>query len=324
MTHLTKTHRFAKIILCAGIIWLGAFQVSSQPTVISNASAATAVNPDAPAPEPLRRFAADTIQQLAANAPFTGWSAAKPIIEPLGPGTHSWLVTLSSGTSTSTAPLGYLIISATPDGDYKLVEYGLGENSLYAKPTLESGLAGLGLAKKTKSLPTVTPVYAGPVLAEWMVRAAGKTGPVHFLDALTGERLPESLQSWNKQAASYVPPSAAAGSDQKSLAVAATTRHADLFDPYDNILWMAGEPMQTGADRFEELLADYKRLVFVTNGPERTYSIPLPIIGYQKWSADPQSSAEDAIYVLTGSDTAQRWIALDALKQSGKFVAYTE
>ncbi|MDN4069352.1 hypothetical protein QYF50_15710 [Paenibacillus vini] len=324
MNNPTRAHRIAKLLLCAGIVWLGAFQISSQPARIAHASALSAVSPDTPAPEPLRRFAADTIQQLAANAPFTGWSAAKPIIEPLGPGTHSWLVTLSSGTSTSKAPLGYLIISATPEGDYKLVEYGLGENSLYAKPTLESGLAGLGFTAKAKSLPTVTPVYAGPVLAEWMVRAAGKSGSVHFIDALTGERLPESLQSWNKQAASYVPPSSAAGSAQKSLAAAATTRHADPFDPYDNILWMAGEPIQSETNRFDELLAVYKRLVFVTNGPDRTYSIPLPITGYQKWSADPQSSGEDAIYVLTGSDSSQRWIALDALKQSGKFVAYTD
>ncbi len=328
MTNRIPGGRFAKILLCASLVWMGAFQVYSTPYSSGHAlAAASAVNKDSPAPEQLRRFAADTLQQLAKNDPFKSWSTAKPIIEPLGPGTHSWLVTLSEGKSGSTGPLGYLIISATPDGDYKLVEYGLGENSLFARPMLESGLTGLGLSATTKSGPTVTPIYAGPVLAEWMVRTTGKSGAVHFIDAFTGELLPESPQSWSKQAAGYVPPSSAAGSDLKSLNADATTRHAELFDPYDNIMWMTGEPVQTGGERFEHfehLLDTYKQLVFVTTGPERTYSIPLPIFGYQKWSADPLSSGEDVIYILTGSESAQRWIALDSLQQSGKFIAYAD
>ncbi|WP_410769521.1 hypothetical protein [Fontibacillus sp. BL9] len=325
----TVTRRSAQILLCASLIWLGALQAQGYQLHSGFASAATAEDHALPpASEKLRQFAADAIQELAKNEPFTGWTQANPIIEPLGPGTHSWLVTLKSETSGNPGPLGYLIISATPEGSYKLVEYGLGENSLYAQPALESGLAELGLSSLSQSRPGITPVYAGPVLAEWMIRTTSKPGAVHFLDAVTGEVLPENADSWNRQATKYRPPASAVESGQHALNPEETVRLADLFDPYDNILWMTGDAVRTATDRINPILKALetsRRLVFVANGPERTYSIPLPVYGYQTWKSDPESSGGNtAVYVLTGTDSAERWISLDALLDSGKFVAYKD
>ncbi|RCX21544.1 hypothetical protein DFP94_102297 [Fontibacillus phaseoli] len=324
----TITTRYARILLCASLVWFGAFQANGQQLLFGFASAAAADNDVAPAPEKLQQFAAEAIQELAKQETFTGWAQASPIIEPLGPGTHSWLVTLNSGTSGTPGPLGYLIISATPEGTYKLVEYGLGENSVFAKPALEAGLAELGISSKSRSSTGITPVYAGPALAEWMISATAKPGTVHFLDAVTGEVLPESTESWNRQAAKYRPPASAAGSGQPALNSEVTIRLADPFDPYDNILWMTEEAVRTTAGHINPILKALKtssRLVFVASGPERTYSIPLPVYGYQTWKSDSVSSGDaPAVYILTGTDSAERWISLDALLNSGKFVAYKD
>lgn len=288
-------------------------------------AAPSAVTTTSAAPEPLRRFAAQAIDQLAKTEPFAAWRHADSIIEPLGPGTHSWHVTVQSDKSSNNPILGYLIISITPEGEYKLVEYGLGPNSVFADPVLKSGLADLGLSLSNRSRPIVTPVYGGPLLAEWMIHtAADQSNTVQFLDAVTGELLPENQASFSKQEADYTPPLMAAGSGQHHLSAESSITLAEPFDPYDNLLWMTGGALRVSQSTFEHVLQANKRLVFVTTDPDRTYSFPLSVYGYQKWSLDSNSPADSAIYVLSGSDSTPRWIALDALLPGGKFVAYTD
>lgn len=289
------------------------------------------------APEQLRIFAEDAIRKLAQTEPFNAWLGAKTVIEPLGPGTHSWLVTVLPGGSGGDSRLnGYLIISATSDGQYKLVEYGLGAHNVFAPSLLKAALKNSELAAEMTpeqlSQIRVTPLYAGPALAEWMVRLPDDESP-RFIHAADGEWLPETADTWDKQAALYQAPRLAAGSGQAELAPGEIHYTASRFNPYDNLLWMTQGPLPVKQETFIRKLQSSKQLIFAASGPERTYSIPMPIYGYQTWQ-DGASSGTDAaaggtslngpVYVLTGEGPSIRLIALDALlkSQPGKFVAY--
>jgi hypothetical protein len=271
------------------------------------------------APADLRDYVADVIKQLASSETLSTWKDADSVIEPLGPGTHSWLVTIK----TKQAPPGYLIISSTESGEYKLVEYGSGPDSLYVQSTLESALKGSGLSKQGVLTENAVPLYGGPVLAEWEVAKPNSKNSTHFLNALTGELLPESKNSWAQQVAAYRAPELAVGSAQKELSPERTVHTSKVFDPYDNILWMTEKALQVKQESFETLLNVSKRLVFISSGPKRTYSMSLPIHGYQKWSgSDSSIYSNESIYVLTGTDSSSRWISLHALLECGYFVTY--
>lgn len=345
----TKRSMTCKILLCASILYSASgagLPLAGGPGGL-NASAAEAagghtgaaalaalgVPADAPAPEALRRFADEAIGKLAQAEPFTAWAGAATAIEPLGPGTHSWLVTVAAGGSSgaagtqpgATAPRGYLIISATESGDYKLVEYGMGTYSVFDPALLEAALRqGLGAAAAGRV--TAVPLYAGPALAAWMVRPP-EGGEPRFVNAADGEWLPETTGSWGKQAGGYAPPRLAAGSRAPS-SPAPIVYTSSRFDPYDNLLWMTAKPLALKPDAFIGKLKTSRQLVYAASGAERTYSFPLPVYGYQTWtggspSEAPAAGAEaESVYVVTGTDTAIRLIALDALMASGKFVTF--
>ncbi|MGP0583443.1 hypothetical protein [Paenibacillus timonensis] len=321
-----------KILLCASILYsasgaglplaggfggLGTAEAAGERTAAA-AMAALGAPADTPAPEALRLFAAEAIGQLAQAKPFTAWAGAATAIEPLGPGTHSWLVTVSAG--------GYLIISATESGDYKLVEYGMGTYSVFDPALLEAALRQSGLGAAAAGRVTAVPLYAGPALAAWKVRLPDGGEP-QYVNAADGEWLPETTGSWDKQAGGYAPPRLAASS-RAPLSPAPIVYTSSRFDPYDNLLWMTAKPLALKSDAFIGKLKASRQLVYAASGPERTYSFPLPVYGYQTWTnnsplAAPSAGAEaEAVYVVTGTDTAIRLIALDALMESGKFVTF--
>lgn len=290
------------------------------------------------APEQLRLFAAEAVRKLAQTEPFSTWHGAKIVIEPLGPGTHSWLVTVIPGQSGGNSRSnGYLIISATSNGEYKLVEYGLGENPVFAPSLLKAALKNSELAGELTaeqlSQIRITPMYAGPALAEWMIRLPDGESP-RFIHAADGEWLPETAETWERQAALYKAPQHAADSGEAKLAPGRIVFTADAFNPYDNLLWMADSPLSVKQETFIRKLQSSKQLIFAAAGPERTYSIPMPIYGYQTWQDSTSSGADAApgetplngsVYVLTGEGPSIRLIALDALLESkpGKFIAFS-
>lgn len=340
-----------KILLCATIIYsaaalpysgsrmgeaAGAANATAGPAVAANnepgLEGALARLSGEPAPEELRRFAAEAISKLATAEPFTAWASASANIEPLGPGTHSWLVTITPpgaaapGGSIAEPPpasaaRGYLIISATERGDYKLVEYGFGAYAVFDQALLEAALREGGLGAAEAGRGSAVPLYAGPALTAWMVRQ--DTGELQYVNAADGEWLPETPGSWNKQAAKYTPPRLAASS-RSTLAPGRLALTAERFDPYDNLLWMTDSALTVGEDTFISLLNTRKQLVFATSGSDRTFSFSLPVYGYQTWSqgSSQPSGTHDALYAVTGSDTSIRLIALDALTSSGKFTSY--
>lgn len=314
-------NRFLLVLICLTLVFTGSSGLL--PGFQPAANAASEKSRSAhPAPAQLRKFAEEASARLAGTEPFTAWAGAALVIEPLGPGTHSWLVTLTKGPKGAVKRLGYMIISATPEGEYKLIEYGQGMNSIYGSGILEEGLSGLGLSQAGSSAPVITPVYGGPVLAAWMISSAtGKSEKVRFVDALTGELLPESRESWTKQSAGYVPPASAVGSAKRGWTPGETIRRADPFDPYDNLLWITGkDQVQLSAGNLEQAFSRQSRFVFAATGSNRTYSVPLPVYGYQIWNLSPPSSGSASVYVLSGTDDSPRWIALDALLASGGFL----
>lgn len=312
------TSILVKTIMCTALLLpvVLQFQAGALP-VLATVSQTTKTADTAP--EDLRQYTAELIQQLALSEPLTSWKKADYVIEPLGPGTRSWLVTVKIGNS----PPGYIIISSTENNEYKLVEYGSGPDSLYVRSNLESALKASGISKQGVTGESVVPLYGGPVLAEWKVKPS-TANSIQFLDALTGELLPENKDSWDKQAAKYHAPELAVGSNQRGLSPEGTIYTSKVFDPYDNILWMTEKSLIFKKESFETLLNASKKLVFVSSGAERTYTIPLPIHGYQKWSENTSINPSEAIYVLTGSESSSRWISLHALIECGYFVAYTE
>lgn len=322
-----------KILLCTGILLPAGFEAQvflARTLAAPNLSASI----HGIAPAELQRFAEDTIKRLAKTKPFAHWEGATSIIEPLGPGTHSWLVTVRSTTQDkstgSPTSAGYLIISATEQGEYKLIEYGSGEDSIFSRSVLESGLDNIGMEPAAIPDHTIVPLYAGPTLAEWGIAISSKEGFAHFINALNGEDLPETQQSFAQQAAKYTPPSSAAGSrTMKKIAPAAqTVQTATHFDPYDNVKWMTRKPMDITPNSFARILSTAKRLIYVSSGGERTYSVPLPVFGYQIWEQAATDTAvrttEDStsIYVQSGTAEAPRWIALEALLDAGEFIAF--
>lgn len=309
--------RFLLVLICLTFVF--ALLPGLQTAVNAASEKGRSANP---APAQLRKFAEEASARLAGSEPFTAWAGAALVIEPLGPGTHSWLVTVTKGPKEAVKHLGYMIISATPEGEYKLIEYGQGINSIYGSGALDDGLSGLGLSQGGPSAPAITPVYGGPVLAAWMISSeAGKSEKVRFIDALTGELLPESRESWTKQSARYVPPASAVGSVKRGWTPGETIRRADPFDPYDNLLWITGkDQVQLNAGNLEQTFSRQSRFVFAATGSNRTYSVPLPVYGYQIWNLSPPSSGSASVYVLSGTDDSPRWIALDALLASGNFL----
>lgn len=322
-----RTSMLASIFICASFMLapisnaLGA-SYSNYFNVGTNTALAVG-NAQASIPQELHQFAAVVIQDLSQHQPFTHWKGAEPVIEPLGPGTHSWLVTiLDQEGNTKGSTSGYLIISVTASGEYKLIEYGIGPDSIYAKSTLENALSESGIHSNKWD---IIPLYSGPVLAEWTIRTKGATQHGLYWDAVTGELLPENEASWNIQAPSYIPPDSALGNKGIDQIGHTTTtisepfvHSADSFDPYDNMLWITGQAINVNQESFENIIKKKKRLVFVTTGDNRTYSIPLPIYGYQKWS----NKAGSTLYLMSGTTSSLRFIAVQALIDSGHFINY--
>ncbi|WMT39354.1 hypothetical protein RE628_18105 [Paenibacillus sp. D2_2] len=154
------------------------------------------------------------------------------------------------------------------------------------------------------------------------IGSRNKEDLTHYLNALSGENLPETPQSFAKQAAKYTPPGSAAGSYPNTDLTPAVkaVQTAVQFDPYDNIMWMTSKALDMSPETFEQIITAKKRLIYVSSGGDRTYSVPLPVFGYQLWE---QSKADTAsIYVQSGTESSPRWISLESMLNAGKFVIY--
>jgi hypothetical protein len=260
------------------------------------------------APVELQHFAEQNRNQLAKLSTFSTWVGADIVVEPLGPGTHSWLASILQYKENHATFVGYMVISVNPANQYVLVEYGAGEDSIYHPDRLSEALSLLGLSTRDIS---AKPYYGGPLWTEWCLSNG------QFIHAGTGEVVPQTKTSWNAIQNKYSAPTGSINTAQNDdfdpLPIVFT---GDDFDPYEQITWMIAKPLQLQTSNFIQALVSHKQLIFVGAEAEDdgTYRIPFSITGYQKWDAT-------IIYVQAGTITSPRFVALDSLLSTGHFVS---
>lgn len=213
----------------------------------------------------IRQAAQDAINALSKHQPFSSWKGAHADIQALGPGTHGYIVHVRSKSNES---LGYLIIYATEEGKFSLSEYGLGELYPFAPQSIDMALSHLEWTNKEEI--TVTPYYIQPLVPVWKLQYKAET---KWIDATTGDVLPTDDPLWMSipsSEASTAPltvrtsasnrtsknsqdlstsvvingilPSTSedqASNPRITLLNADRPLLADVFDPYDQISWMA-------------------------------------------------------------------------------------
>ncbi|GGA44153.1 hypothetical protein [Paenibacillus physcomitrellae] len=293
--------------------------------------------PQETAPAEVQLFARKLIQTLGEQEGFTEWKESTAAIDPLGPGTHGWLVSLISPSRT---PVGYLIIGAKPEGGLALIEYGSGPEPLYNPKRLSLG-----------SNDSLVPLYGGPTLTQWKVinqsDQSGQTGqsgksPSMYYEAAGGEALPDSDADWlSREKASPLSDLSGtvvmySGAQGKPEAAdlpkpESSVQHSLFFHPDDNILWMTGKSLKLNPVQFKNAaaLADKPvkpdRWVLFSSGASRTYAQSLPISGYQLWNqtAAGQAGSKPIVYLISQTENLTRYISFSALAEAGEFKAWT-
>ncbi|ANS73896.1 hypothetical protein AWM70_04340 [Paenibacillus yonginensis] len=283
------------------------------------------------APAEVQLFARELIQTLGEQEGFGAWKQSVVAIDPLGPGTHGWLVSLMSSDRT---PVGYLIIGAKPEGGLALIEYGNGSDPLYNPKRLS--LSGQN---------NLVPMYGGPTLTQWRVfNKQGKTPAVYY-EAAGGEPLPDTDADWLGRRNGFPVPESSGtvalervGLKNKQVVhlpfPVPARQSTGLFRPDDNLLWMTGEPLKLSPSQFAapgstEVSPDVPnqpdKWVFFSSGASRTYAQSLPISGYQLWQTGTanETKARPIVYCISQSENLARYISLDALTKAGEFRAWT-
>ena len=281
-------------------------QARSSPAVSALTAAESASR------EALMKQAASWVSTLSEQEAFASWKNSKLRIQPLGPGTHGWLVTVHEPNGQA---IGYLVAYAADDRTYRLGEYGLGGQPLFDEASLKQSLFANGLIDSLSNAGyTATMHYVHPFAAVWKVNIGSDT---YWLDAKSDELLPLNPESWDSIAIGSKPlsvlnPKTSDGSDG-SLDRTRTLVLNVPFDPYERLPWLSGEKPFDASDEasFSKRLSDNLPLRYVSEpfGDKMLYA--LSVIGYHQWS----SGRLDAALDMHGT----RFIPLASLNQLGLF-----
>ncbi|EFU39487.1 hypothetical protein PVOR_24449 [Paenibacillus vortex V453] len=302
-------------VMITAILWLGAVNPLTSTAAASNGGIHGTPTSSSPIlaqiPGSLVDFAEETVDHLAVHAPFTAWDEAEMEFTPLGPGTHGWLITISS----EGIPQGYMIISAADDGSYILSEYGIGSTLPFSQAPLNERLAAEGLLKTGGVLPQgsiVRKLYdVSPV---WQVQLPGKK-PVYF-SALNSEALPDEPQSSRIKALPTPLLAATKGivtstSSNAWLAETPNLSAAASEDPYDNLLWLTSAHLNAGSSAdLRNLLQEHSALIFKSKKKQCRLRIPFQL----NWLASLVfwESAESGCDLCVGSAAGERHPSLFA------------
>lgn len=159
---------------------------SASDAATGQAIAGASSSPASPSDQAREARITAWISELSRQAEFAGWANASHRTDILGPGTHSWLVTVVKDGKDA----GYLVVTYAPDGELGLAEYGSGPYPLFSLTTLHRILAQRGLvllSDSPDSSDAVRLMYLGPLESYWIVNTGEET---LYLDAKSGERLP--------------------------------------------------------------------------------------------------------------------------------------
>ncbi|MCL6457158.1 MAG: hypothetical protein K6T85_04045 [Gorillibacterium sp.] len=240
------------------------------------------------------------IEALSTEPGFAAWKKSSYVMEPLGPGTHAWLVTLRDGETE----VGYMIVSYDPEGKIELTEYGPGPNPLFSLVTLRESLSQRGLLASIPQYETTAiRYYLGPLEAFWLLRIAGEP---YYFDAKSGETLPDLTKLLPVQS----PPSLEAPSSlelldsqssiKKSSVVQASISElispadkvmkqllTESFDPYDDAGWIVDKPMPlTHFAALADLLQEHKKVIYTIKVYAKQALFPFAVRSTHHWLSE--------------------------------------
>ncbi|WP_308634590.1 hypothetical protein [Paenibacillus silvisoli] len=249
---------------------------------------------------------------LAAQPQFKSWKKATSSIVPLGPGTHSWLVTFRINRQ----PVGYMIVHATTEGGFMLGEYGTGAHPAFDPNTLYRSMVRQGMftsfAEAIKKPLHLERLYVSPVLAVWKYKEAG--GETYYLDAWTGEALPISDRLWQEQVSALHTGSDSAAS-VPVLSKLSNAKANKAFDPYERMPWLTKSPLtKEQLGRLPNLLDQRSQIRFTAELFHETVLFVYPAVGYHRWNDNSLFIALDSSGTL-----CTRYVPMEALKQEGRF-----
>jgi len=246
----------------------------------------------------LHETVAQWIRKIAEEHKLVPWQDATFHIEPLGPGTHGWLVHVLDQQT----PVGYLIIDALEGGGFRLAEYGVGERPIFHLETLRTSLVQIGMIEsqvtieqlstmlvhpdESESVPShadehqpslvIQRHYLYPFAAYWKVRDEERKQTAYF-DAFTGEQYPLTKDPVSKSVddIQYLPTMLTELKDKMQL---------PKFDPYEDLGWIVEDPIHVSTiDDVIEPLRHKQRLTLTIELYDDLVLLPYPIIGYAQW-----------------------------------------
>lgn len=263
----------------------------------------------------VERQVRDWIAQLSDKQPFTAWKQATPSIQPLGPGTHSWLATLQLPDRQI---VGYMVVHAAPDGTLHLGEYGTGPSPLFDAAALRTTLQENGLIDTDQPDAYIAvPHYDHPFAAAWHV-TIGKEQ--YLVDAKTNELLPPEAASRQQSNTKSQPdavqqPACERATEQPAFICGAIDAIwiGETFDAYERLPWVSGQPPAdvTDMEKAQRLIQGELRLKYVTEPYGKAALFALPVIGFIRYSGGRLDVALD----MSGA----RFVPLATLLRYGQF-----
>ncbi|WP_128101288.1 hypothetical protein [Paenibacillus sp. DCT19] len=282
-------------------------------TSLTDLEESTALQHDKFAPLAVQEFAHQHAISLSSAHGESNWKKAELSFTPLGPGTHSWLVQAAFEDKL----IGYMIISATDQGELMLSEYGLGEHSPYDRELLSHALERqhLGLTMLQADGGEIQLRYALPLLAYWKVER-----PNHqalYIDATNGDLLPSATV---KQIETAIKPKISSVTDASvnSSWLVDSVQRRPTFNPMNNLLWITSKPVKLTRVQDWTQLHKESGIVYSANDRNVSYGGPLPIGGYQLWHNS--TKVQSILYIaIGGHNSTQRFVPLDTLLKDGQF-----
>ncbi|MDD9265514.1 hypothetical protein ACFPES_00565 [Paenibacillus sp. GCM10023248] len=216
---------------------------------------------------------------LAREEGFEDWQAAAWNSYPLGPGTHGWVVILTSHGED----VGYMIVHAAENGSFRLTEYGTGKNPLFSLNTLYRSLVQQELIPVSFTYSDFAAdetivqarLYMDALTAVWKIKLQDQ---ILYADAKSGEVLPLTEDP--------VPKTEDDQNAYSDLTESAQTALQPTFDPYERMPWITGTPLAiTGLPALQSAMNLKEHLTYVTELYDGEVTLPLAVLGYQAWQA---------------------------------------
>lgn len=271
------------------------------------------------------------MRAIADQHKLSSWQGAGYVIEPLGPGTHGWLVHITRDNS----PIGYMVVQALEEGGFRLAEYGVGERPLFSKETLRESLVQHGLLPATATLDDLQTLLLGvsfsehasssaaelkeplvierhylyPFAAYWKVYHKERKQAAYF-DAITGEQYPLTKDPAKKPADDL----AAIPYQSTKLRKLKDKLQLSKFDPYEDLGWVVEEPLtiQSAKDIVSPLSNKHK-ITLTVELYNDIVLLPFPVIGYADWE-------QSEIYLLLYSEGLRYVPFIDAVRYGKLYV----